>query len=133
VIVKQDVLTTKLPVMTITLVLMTLVTKILAVFSLKFLVMIMTHALMTLVVLLKDVFTLKKFVTTIIYVPAILAIQKLVSANMCQQTVKITMLALPKPVVKTLVYVYIPLLTVMIRAHVLLIVVLQITVVVILQ
>jgi hypothetical protein len=117
-IVKQAASTTKLPVMTIMLVLMTLVTKIRVVFSLKFLAMIMTLVLMTLVVLLKDVFTLKKSVTTTIFVQAIPAIKKLVFANMCQQTVKITMLVPTNIVAKKLVYVYIPLLTAMIRTHV---------------
>jgi hypothetical protein len=97
---------------------MTVVTKILVVFSLKFLAMIKTLALMTLVVLLKDVFTLKKFVMTTIFVQAIPAIQILVFAIMCQQTVKITMLVPMNIVVKKLVYVYIPLSTAMIRTHV---------------
>jgi hypothetical protein len=104
--------------MTIMLVLMTVVTKILVVFSLKFLAMTKTLALMTLVVLLKDVFTLKKFVMTTIFVQAIPAIQILVFAIMCQQTVKITMLVPMNIVVKKLVYVYIPLSTAMIRTHV---------------
>jgi len=119
--------------MTIMLVLMTVVTKILVVFSLKFLAMIKTLALMTLVALLKDVFTLKKFVTITIFAQAIPAIKKPVFAIMYQQIVRITMLVLLKLVVKKLVYVYLPLLTAMIRTHVPLIVVLQITVVVIPQ
>jgi O-antigen ligase len=89
VIVNKDALTLILYVPIIVLVLMIVVIHHLAVFSLQSLVLMGILVLMILVALFRDVYTPKKFVTTIIFVPPILAMLKLVFVIIPQQTVTI--------------------------------------------
>jgi hypothetical protein len=89
--------------------------------------------LMILVAPLRDVFPVKKFVTTTIFVPPILVMLILEFVTMSQQTVMIITNVLPKNVVYKLAYVYIRMLTAMIKTLVQQIVALLIMDVVILR
>jgi len=119
VIAQKVALIVHLSVMTIMLVPMIVVIQHLAVFSLQKLVLMEILALTILVVLFRDVYTLKKFVMTTIFVPPILAMRKLVFVIMFQQTAMMEINVPLKNVVHKPVYVFITLLTVMIKTHVL--------------